>query len=143
MSEMEQKRQIVQDGLNKRKTKRKQAVVEAEQEALTMQMIDIVNRNARNAEIKKRAERAERKERLRIDKITMASKNGNKNIATNLFVAAIILFVAIALYVVHLTELWLLIAVSVLFVAYVAFNIYSLIINIKKLAKLKERKCTK
>ena len=38
MNNMEQNRQIVQDGLDKRANKRKKAIVEAEQEVITIQM---------------------------------------------------------------------------------------------------------
>lgn len=138
MSEMDQKRQIVQDGLNKRKAKRKQAEIDAEHEAITMKMIDIVNQNARNAEIKKRAEHAKRKARNLFEKKTIAIKTRNNEIAMSLFAVGVALLLAITLYVTSLTEMWSLIVSAALLMTYAAFNIYALIKNANQLKKLRK-----
>ena len=52
MNTMEQNRQVVQDGLNKRKAARQIALYDAEQEAITIQIINIVNNNACRAKNK-------------------------------------------------------------------------------------------
>ena len=141
MSEMDQKRQIVQDGLNKRKAKRKQAEIDAEHEALTMQMISIINQNARNAEIKKRAKRAERakrKARNLFEKKTIAIKTRNNEITMSLFAVGVALLLAITLYVTSLTEMWSLIMSAALLMMYAVFNIYALIKNANQLKKLRK-----
>ena len=51
MGTMEQNKQIVQDGLNKRKARRKKAEEDAYHEAITMQMINIVNAHAKQMEM--------------------------------------------------------------------------------------------
>ena len=49
MNNMEQNRQIVQAGLDNRANKRKKAMMEAEQEVITIQMFKIVNANSATA----------------------------------------------------------------------------------------------
>jgi hypothetical protein len=136
---MEEKRQIVQDGLNKRKTKRKQAIIDAEQDAITMQMIDIVNRNAKRVETQSQAELAKCQEhKYNKKKISNLNKN-NDIIIVRLYAFATAFILAIMLYVFHLTQLWSLIASSVLLAICFAFDAYILIQNARELAKLKKR----
>lgn len=52
MNNTEQNRIIVQEGLNKRKAARQSALYDAEQEAITIQIINIVNNNAIRAKNK-------------------------------------------------------------------------------------------
>lgn len=129
MGTTEQNRQVVQEGLDKRKTKRQQDLIDTEQEVITTQMIDIVNRNAYNAKVKKQARIAERK------RIAVLNKRNNRNVI-NLYASVITISLAILLYVVDLTKLWSLITSSVLLTAYFAFNIYKIIKNTKEITKL-------
>ena len=134
--EMEEKRQVIQDGLNKRKSKRKQAIAEAEHEALTMQMIGIVNENARNAEIKKQAMLAERKMRNFISKRTTALKQSSNKITIELWATAAVSIVPIMAYVTDIINLWMLIVASAALILYAAFNAYKLIRNAREITNL-------
>lgn len=57
MNNMERNRQIVQESLDKKANKRKKAIMDAEQEVITINMFKIVNANADCAEAKRQEER--------------------------------------------------------------------------------------
>lgn len=136
MGTMEQKRQIVQEGLDKRKAKRKNAEEEAYQEAIEAQMIDIVNKNCSDVNAKKQKEVAERKEQKRNNKkIAMLKKRGNK-IVNRLILSVATVVWASLLYAIGVTQLWMFVVFVVLAVAYFAFNVYVAWQNAGRIAEL-------
>lgn len=134
MNDMEQNRQIVQDGLDKRASKRKKAITEAEQEAITTQMFDMVNTNALTAP------------KLALNEIPISKaikRNKKKSImirnmsAINAVVAFLLLVTLAVLYTMCLMEIKPMAVVSVL---PIIMLIYNLCIFIKAQKKLKRRK---
>ena len=130
MGTPEENKQIVQEGLNKRKAKRKNAQIEAEQEAITSQMIDIVNKNAKAAEVQREIRMAERRTNKKIAKLKKEA-----NDATACMWLSVALFaVSTICYAFGLTELWTMIVSVVLELALFGFNIFILAQNAKALA---------
>ena len=139
MSNTEQNRQIVQEGLNKRKSNRNKALAEAEQEKLTIQMFYIVNQNASDAEVQKKkkseAAIANKKKQVRKTKLAAVKRQGKAAIIG--LWASVALFGAIGiLYVTGITEMWSAIATAMLAVVMFAFNVYALWKNAGDLAEL-------
>jgi len=136
MNSMEQNRKIVQDGLDKRASKRNKAIIEAEQEVITVQIFKIVNTNANNAECKQQPVYIE-------TPVCKANKKPNKRIAmfrnmsaVNFVVSTVALIISIVLYATHLTDLICMIATSILPVFMIILN---LCIFVKMQKKLKRR----
>ena len=123
---MEQNRQIVQEGLNKRSSSRKKAIVEAEQEVITVQMFRIVNANADDADIRHRVAYnqtiAHKANNRRNKKIAELKKNRKKTIV-NIIASVLALAVVAVFYVFSLTEMICAIAVSVLPMFMLIFNL--------------------
>lgn len=127
---------IVQKHLGDRKERRKNALNEARQEAITKHMFSIVNKNAAEAEAKKQRDLAERKERLRANKkIAELNKYGNA-VLNRLYLSPALVILAGFFYVVGLTQLQSLMVCVVLAIAYFAFNTYILVQNAGKIAEL-------
>lgn len=140
MGTPEENRAIVQDGLDKRKRKRAARLCDAEQEAITRQMIDIVNQNARNAKIKKQKEQTARKKRKLIKAKLQSIQKRNVNIATNIFIAAVLVFLTTILYITHLTQMWSTITTYVLLTIYTICGICQLSINATEITSLKKER---
>lgn len=139
MSETEKNRQVVQDGLNKRKAKRKKAEEEAYQESIESQMIGIVNKKADNTEAKKQREInnaiSEREKRLHDKKVTSIQ---DKREAAVIGVFMSLLFFAVSgiCYVTEITPLWNIIVATVLTAILFIVNAYFVVSNTIQLAKL-------
>ena len=134
MNDMEQNRQIVQEGLDKRANKRKKAITEAEQEAITTQMFDIVNTNALTAPKFAFDEIATSKANKRSKKKSIMIRNMS---AINAAVAFLLLVTLTVLYTMCLMEIKPMAVISVL---PIIMLIYNLCILTKAQKKLKRRK---
>lgn len=82
MNNMERNRQIVQENLDKKANKRKKAIIDAEQEVITINMFKIVNANADCAEAKRQAERTKRQEERNKMITCKVNLRNSKRIAT-------------------------------------------------------------
>lgn len=139
MSETEKNRQVVQDGLNKRKAKRKKAEEEAFQESITTQMINIVNKKADKTEMQKQME-------INIANAHKARQLNNKKVATiqekrsnavaGVFITLILFAVSGICYVMEITALWNIIVATVLTAILFIINAYFVVSNTIKLARL-------
>ena len=134
MNNMEQNRQIVQDGLDKRANKRKKAIIEAEQEVITIQMFRIVNTNANNAEPKYQSVRNEVPVYKRPSKKLIRLRNVS---AVNMVASFVALTIPVILYFTNLTEIPCMLATLALPALTL---IYNLCIFAKAQKKLKRRK---
>ena len=121
MSETEKNRQIVQDGLNKRKAKRKKADEEAYQESIERQMIDVVNNKcaAREAEEQERKanelKQAEIERKTRIHNKKIADIQEKRDGAVIGIFMSLLFFAVIGIcYVTEITAMWNLIAATTL-----------------------------
>ena len=121
MSETEKNRQVVQDGLNKRKAKRKKAEEEAYQDSIERQMIDVVNNKhaAREAEEKERKanelKQAEIERETRIHNKKIASIQEKRDGAVTGIFMSLMLFAMVGIcYVTEITETWNIIAATAL-----------------------------
>lgn len=137
MNNMEQNRQIVQDGLDKRANKRKKAIVEAEQEVITIQMFRIVNTNANNAEPKHQpvyneaqVYKANKKPSKKLIKLRNVS-------VVNMVASFVALNIPVILYFTNITEMPCMLATLALPALTL---IYNLCIFAKAQKKLKRRK---
>jgi hypothetical protein len=136
-AEMENNRKIVQDGLNKRASKRSKAIIEAEHEIITVKMFSIVNTNACNAESRYQSTYIEApvcKANKKPSKKLIRLRNVSVINACTSFVAFII---ATILYFIGKTELLIMIATSAL---PVLMFIYNIVHFAKAQKKLKWRK---
>ena len=145
MNTKEQNKQIVQESLDKRKSKRKSTIFEAEQEGITINMFKIVNANADYAEAKRAVERTE----CEIERINMMTRKANirnskriakikrrRNIAiVNTSAAILSLTAPIVFYVLGRTELFNMIATIVPIAFVIGFNMYLAIKTQMKLTK--------
>ena len=135
-AEMEKNRQIVQDGLNKRSSKRNKAIIEAEQEGITVQIFNIVNTNANNAKPKPLPAYMETpvcKTTKRPSKRTIMLRNVS---AMNLITSIVALIISIVLYATHLTDLICMIAMAIMPAFMIILNL-CIFVNMQK--KLKRR----
>ena len=135
--EMEHNRQVVQDGLDKRSNRRKKAIIEAEQEVITIQMFRIVNTNANNAEPKHQPAYYEAP-------ICKANKKPSKKLiklrnvsAVNMALSFVALAIPVVLYFTNLMEM--IGALATIAIPALAF-IYNLCIFVQTQKKLKWRK---
>lgn len=135
MDKLEENKKIVQEGLNKRAEKRNKAAKEAEQETITIQIFNIVNKNASNAEMEKQIVHDALATNKKKKKVAALKRQGNATIKS-LYASAILFGMAIILHIVGVTELWSAIATSVLAATMFIFNIIVLIENANKLSNL-------
>lgn len=139
MNTMEQNRQIVQNGLDKRKNNRKKAIIEAEQEVITIKMFQIVNTNACNAEEKYQpvySETTIRKTDKYPGKRTAMLKKHRTVAVVNIIASLLALIISAVFYVINLTELLYMVAASIPSAFMLIFN---LCIFVKAQKKLKRR----
>jgi hypothetical protein len=143
MSESEKNRQVVQNGLNQRKAKRKKTEEEAYQESIEREMIAVVNskHDSRIAEEEERKANAlkqaeiERENRIRNKKI--ASIQEQRESATfGIFMSLIFFAITGICYITEITPLWNLIAATTLSAIMFIINGYFIISNTIKLTKL-------
>ena len=130
MDILEQNKQIVQEALDERATKRKNVIIEAEQEAITTQMIDIVNKNASDAEKQRKAVELQRKK-----KISLLKRQANCAML-GVFASLLQLGVGISSYIVGATELWSAIVACILSATIFTIQIIILVNNSRKLDAL-------
>lgn len=139
MSETEKNRQVVQDGLNKRKARRKKAEEEAFQESITAQMINIVNKKADNTEMQKQMEVnkavAHKVKQHNKKKIAIIKEKRSSAVA-GVFITLILFAVSGICYATQITELWNIIAATALTAILFIINAYFVVSNTIKLARL-------
>jgi hypothetical protein len=138
MDIMEQNRQTVQAGLDKRSSSRKKAIVEAEQEVITIQMFRIVNANADNADNRHQVvcnQIATTKANHRRNKKIAELKKNRKRTLVNIIASILALVVIAVFYAVDLTEIIYAIAISVLPIFMLIFNLCILAKTQKKLKR--------
>lgn len=117
MSETEKNRQVVQDGLNKRKAKRKKAEEEAYQESIEAEMISVVNKHYHNVEAQKQMEInnaiSERETRIHNKKIASIQEKRDGAV-TGIFMSLMLFAMVGICYVTEITEMWNIIAATAL-----------------------------
>lgn len=142
MSETEKNRQVVQDGLNKRKARRKKAEEEAYQDSIERQMINVVNnkyaaREAEEQECKanelKQAE-IERETRIHNKKIASIQEKRNGAIA-GIFMSLMLFAMVGICYVTETAELKYIIAATVLTTIMFIISAYFAVSNAIKLTQ--------
>lgn len=117
MSETEKNRQIVQEGLDKRKAERKAAEEDARQEKITMQMINMVNKNAHKVDVRDKMEinRATYAKKKQKQDKKIASILEKRDVAIEYIFLALICFAIIGIcYVTEITKMWNIIAATIL-----------------------------
>lgn len=143
MSETEKNRQVVQDGLNNRKAKRKKAEEEAYQDSIERQMIHVVNSktDARIAEEQERKANAlkqaeiEREKRIH-DKKVASIQEKRSGAAVGIFMSLIFFAVIGICYITEITAFWNIIAATVLTAILFIVNAYFVVSNTIKLTNL-------
>lgn len=139
MGETEKNRQVVQDGLNKRKARRKKAEEEAYQESITTQMIDVVNKNAHRAEEQKQTEInnaiSERQKRLHNKKVARLQEKRDTALIS-IFISLMLFAVSAICYATEITELWNVVVAVVLTAIMFVISTYFAVGNAIKLARL-------
>ena len=139
MSEIEKNRQVVQDGLDKRKAKRKKAEEEAYQESIESQMIGIVNKKADNieAQVKTEIKKAvDHKEKQRNKKKINAIKEKRSHAIIGVFITLVLFTVSGICYTTQITTLWNIIVATSLSAILFIINAYLVVINTIKIARL-------
>lgn len=139
MSDMEKNRQIVQEGLNKRSSKQKQALIDAEQDAITDSIIAIVNENAAKYQQKMQMEMeqaiSEREKRI-LNKRIVRLKDKRNTAVFAICIAIVFGAASGILFVKGITEFWMLIVAAILTAVLIFINAYFVILNAIKLSKL-------
>ena len=146
METMEQNRQIVQEGLDRSASKRKKAIVEAEQEIITVQMFRIVNANAYDAAARQKIADAKQQFARNQVEVTKANNRRNKKIAIikkqrkaiiiNEIASMFLLAIAVAFYLTGVTEM---LTAAVVFALSMFLFIFNLCLFVKAQKKLKGR----
>lgn len=142
MSDLERNRQIVQEGLDRRANKRKQRIADAEHEIITINMFQIINTNAHDAEERRKAEQnaaraynemvAQKANKKLSQKIAMLKQRRNVSV-TNTIASLLMLIASAVFFVVGLTELSYMIVTSVMSAFVFTFNLCIFVTTQKKL----------
>ena len=139
MSEMEKNRQVVQDGLDRRKAERKMAEEDAYQEAIETEMINVVDKHYHNVEAQKQKEidRAvtHKTERLRAKKIA-ATQEKKDGAVIGVFMSLLFFAINGICYITEITALWNIIASTALTSTLFLTSIYFVVSSTIKIAKL-------
>ena len=135
---MENNRKIVQEGLNKRSAKRTKAIIEAEQEVITVQMFNVVNNKVHSASA------IFYQPAYREEPVCKANKKPSKKLirlrnvsAINTCASLAALIILAAMYFIYRTELPIMIVTAALPALMLIYNIVHLT---KAQKKLKRRK---
>ena len=144
MSDTEKNRQVVQDGLNNRKAKRKKAEEEAYQDSIERQMINVVNNKCAAREAEEQERKANELKQAEIKRETYIH---NKKIAriqekrdgaaTGIFMSLMLFAMVGICYVTEITELRYIIAATVLTAIAFIVSAYFAVSNAIKLTQEK------
>lgn len=135
METMEQNKQIVQEGLDNNKRKRKEDIADKEHEVITINMFNIINTHASNEDTKRQIARSQIKANdIRNKKIAKYKKRRNE-ILVNIIAAAIMILVAALFYIFDVTELLYAAVMAVAPMFMLVFNICKLVNAKKKVGK--------